>query len=89
LDVVLGAMAFRLNDMHLKKEPGQRTRGKRTIAKEKLYKHINTLIRQLYPNFNIGDSTGLGDEKENKWKQPYRHWRFIPKDFDLHPDRFK
>lgn len=28
LDVVLGAMAFRLNDLHLHKEPGQRTRGK-------------------------------------------------------------
>lgn len=45
LDIVLGAMQFRLNDMHLEKAPGSNRRGKRTIAKEKLYKHINRKIR--------------------------------------------
>ena len=38
-------MAFRLNDKHKIKPPGQRTRGKRTIAKERLYKHISQRIR--------------------------------------------
>ena len=34
-DIVLGAMYFRLNDLHLEKPENSRTRGKRTIAKEK------------------------------------------------------
>jgi len=37
LDVVLGAMVFRLNDHHKLKPEGQHRRGKKTIAKEKLY----------------------------------------------------
>jgi hypothetical protein len=37
LDIVLGSMQFRLNDVHLEKPEGSRVRGKRTIAKEKLY----------------------------------------------------
>ncbi|MDQ6764098.1 MAG: DUF3800 domain-containing protein [Bacteroidota bacterium] len=41
LDVILGAMSFRLNDQHKEKPEGSLRRGKRTIAKEKLYKHIN------------------------------------------------
>ncbi len=40
LDVVLGAMATKLNKLHLIKPEGQRKRGKRTIAKEKVFKHI-------------------------------------------------
>ncbi len=66
----LGAMAFRLNDKHLVKPPGQVRRGKRTIAKEKLYKHILGRIRQLYPNFNIGESTGMQGDRANRWRTP-------------------
>jgi len=83
LDMVLGAMAFRLNEMHLEKEPGKRLRGKRTIAKERLYKHILERIRKIYPNFNIGISTSLQGEVENLWKYPYRHFRFVPKNWEL------
>ncbi|MFN3166061.1 MAG: DUF3800 domain-containing protein [Phycisphaeraceae bacterium] len=50
-DIVLGAMAFRLNDKHLVKPDGARIRGKKTRAKEALYKHINAKIREIYPNF--------------------------------------
>lgn len=78
LDVVLGSMAFRLNDMHKEKPVGQRLRGKRTVAKEKLYKHINKKIREIRPNFNIGISTGTNGEPLNKYSHPYRHWLFIP-----------
>ena len=53
-DIVLGAMYFRLNNLHLEKPAGSRTRGKRTIAKEKLYKHINSQISSILPHFNIG-----------------------------------
>ena len=47
---------------------------------EKLYKHISTRIRQIYPNFNIGESTGKQRDWANAWKHPYRHWNLIPKD---------
>ncbi len=80
IDIVLGSMAFRLNNKHLVKPPGQRRRGKRTIAKEKLYRHISTRIRQVYPNFNIGISTGTQGDRANRWKHPYRHWNLIPRD---------
>ncbi len=79
LDIVLGSMAFRLNNKHLAKPPGEVRRGKRTIAKEKLYKHISTRIRRIYPNFNIGESTGTQGDVANRWKHPYRHWKLIPK----------
>src|SRR5690606_12399005 len=76
LDIVLGCMAFRLNNMHTVKPEGSRRRGKRTIAKEKLYKHISKHIREIYPGFNIGISTGTG-ELADRWNHSYRHWRFV------------
>ncbi|TAE02079.1 MAG: hypothetical protein EAZ97_02775 [Bacteroidetes bacterium] len=78
LDVVLGAMAFRLNKMHLEKPEGSKKRGRRTIAKEKVYKYILQKIKNIYPNFNIGISTGLQANKANLWIGTYRHWRFLP-----------
>lgn len=76
-DIVTGAMYFRLNKLHLQKEPGARVRGKRTRAKEKLYNHINKRIREIYPNFNVGANTGRRDYSDI-WNHPYRHWLFIP-----------
>lgn len=78
-DIVLGAMAFRLNDKHRHKPEGARVRGKKTRAKEALYKHINARIRAIYPNFNIGITTGCKQDNTNRWRQPYRHWLFTPK----------
>ncbi|WP_238924927.1 MULTISPECIES: DUF3800 domain-containing protein [Achromobacter] len=83
LDVVLGAMQFRLNEKHKEKPEGARVRGKRTRAKEAVYKHINGQIREIYPNFNIGISTG-GDP-EMRWQHPYRHWLFKPTEFEIRP----
>jgi len=80
LDVVLGAMQFRLNNKHLEKSSGATKRGKRTIAKEKLYKHINKRICDIYPGFNIGVTTGTAGNLSNVWSHPYRHWLFAPKD---------
>ncbi len=77
LDIVLGAMAFRLNDRHLMRAPEQRMRGKRTRAKEKLYKEILGRIRSIRPGFNPGISTGAVDPTEH-WSAPYRHWLFRP-----------
>lgn len=89
LDVVLGAMAFRLNDFHMIKPEGSRTRGKRTVAKEKLYKYISKRIREIYPNFNIGISTGKKGDRRNFWNHPYRHWNFVPKEFRIDESKFK
>jgi hypothetical protein len=89
LDVVLGAMAFRLNDKHKERLPGKRRRGKRTIAKERLYKHIRARICQLYPNFNIGETTGKGGDWGNLWLHPYRHWKFIPAEHEIDATKTK
>lgn len=78
-DIVLGAMYFRLNNLHLVKPEGSRTRGKRTIAKEKLYKYINSRISDILPHFNIGISTGKHGYQNPSWELPYGHWKFIPK----------
>lgn len=78
-DVVLGSMYFRLNNLHKAIPSGQKRRGKRTIAKEKLYKHIYSQISDIFPNFNIGISTGAWGYNNYYWEHPYRHWKFIPK----------
>jgi len=81
LDVVLGAMTFRLNDKYKEKPPGQRIRGKRTRAKEKLYKAIFQEIRSIHPGFNIGISTGLSNYPHPpSWTAPYLHWCFRAND---------
>lgn len=77
-DIVLGAMYFRLNELHKEKGPDGR-RGKRTIAKEKLYKHIYQRIAEILPNFNIGISTGARGYRNPDWSLPYSHWRFVPR----------
>lgn len=89
MDIVLGAIAFRLNNLNERKLPGTNKRGKRTIAKEKLYKHILSHIRQLgNPFFNIGISTGMSSA-ESRWVDPYRHWCFTPHEFTIDETRFK
>lgn len=79
MDIILGAMNFKLNNMDKEKMPGTNRRGKRTIAKEKLYKNILKNIRTIYPNFNIGMSTSARGNFSNNWKDPYRHWCFKSK----------
>jgi hypothetical protein len=88
LDIILGAMQFRLNNKHKIKPEGQKRRGKRTIAKDKLYKHINQHIRSIRPNFNIGISTGA-ENIEERWLHSYRHWCFTPKEFEIDDSKFK
>ena len=80
MDLILGAMCFRLNNKHKLKDSLTNKRGKRTIVKEKLYKHINKRIRELKPNFNIGESTGI-DNLKDRWRYPYSHWSFKPTNY--------
>lgn len=89
LDLVLGSMCWRLNDKHLEKPEGQRIRGKRTLAKLKLYKVINKEIRAIYPNFNIGMTTGAANGVTDRWTHPYRHWRFMPSTYEVKLERGK
>jgi len=83
LDIVLGSMNFRLNDLHLEKPQGHKRRGKRTIAKEKAFKEISRQIRAIRQNFNIGISTGTPNGFTDRWDQHYAHWRFVPKEHDV------
>ncbi len=78
VDIVMGAIQFRLNNHHLEKPEGQHARGKRTIAKEKLYKTILEEINSIHPNFNIGVSTGSRNYNNPHWESPYEHWLFTP-----------
>lgn len=78
MDVILGAMCFKLNEKDKLKSEGENKIGKRTLLKLKLYKHINTRIREIYPNFNIGVTTPIRLASDS-WTQVYRHWSFIPK----------
>lgn len=89
LDVVLGAMQFRLNNKHKEKPDGARYRAKRTIAKEKLYIHIYQRISKIYPRFNIGVSTSVRGDITNRWFHPYRHWLFKPEDFSVDTSKTK
>lgn len=75
-DIILGAMFFRLNGLHRVRSEGARTRGKRTIAKEKLYKTIQQEITTIHPNFNIGVPTGAHGREYPHWDSPYEHWVF-------------
>lgn len=79
LDVVLGSMHFRLNNLHQAKPAGKHRRGARTRAKEQVYKAIQARLKTLRPHFNIGVSTGWDDDQANLWRHSYRHWLFRPK----------
>ena len=78
MDVILGAICFKLNEKDKLKAEGENKIGKRTLVKLKLYKHINARIREIYPNFNIGVTTPIRVQSDS-WTQVYRHWSFIPK----------
>jgi Protein of unknown function (DUF3800) len=88
LDIVLGAMQFRLNDKHKEIPEGETRRGKRTLAKERVYKHILTEIRATRNGrqFNIGINTGDLSGVENRWADGYRHWIFKPKEGAIRPE---
>jgi hypothetical protein len=89
LDVVLGSMAFRLNDKHKEKPEGQRARPKRTVAKETLYKYIRSYIVKIKPSFNAGVSTGPTEKYPARHRLPYAHWSFKPNESLYRPEATK
>ena len=78
-DLILGAIQFKLNAHDRLKPPGKVHRGKKTRAKERVYKHILARIQKIYPHFNIGISTGTRGDYANRWNDPYRHWKLMPR----------
>lgn len=78
LDVVLGGMQSRLNEKHTKPVPPAKRRAKRARAKAAVYDAIKTRIFRIYPNFNVGISTGHSGGLTDRWTNPYRHWLFMP-----------
>ena len=80
VDIILGAMYFRLNKLNEIVPKGERFRGKRTKAKERLYNIIRKHIDEMLPNFNIGVSTGARSIKDPHWNSPYEHWLFTSSD---------
>jgi hypothetical protein len=78
VDVILGAIQFRLNELHKEIPRGKKRRGKRTRAKERVYKTINSRLQAMYTHFNIGVTTGQAEGQHVRWTHPYRHWCFKP-----------
>jgi hypothetical protein len=89
LDIVLGSMAFRLNNKHKEIPAGQKRRGKRTVAKEKLYKTVLAEICRMKRRFNIGISTGTPGGVSERWSAPYLHWRFVPSEWEYRQEFVK
>jgi hypothetical protein len=91
LDVVLGSITFRLNNKHLAIPAGQTVRGKRTVAKEQLYKLILEEVRRVTGKkaFNIGITTGISERPFGRWSAPYLHWRFVPTVHRVDPTQAK
>ena len=81
LDIVLGAMHFKLNNKHRALTARNNTRrGSRTKAKERVFKHIQKRIEGvMYPRFNVGANTGER-APDCYWTDPYRHWLFKPRE---------
>lgn len=78
LDVVLGAVQSRLNEKHTQPVPPAKRRTKRARAKAAVYDAVKRRVWELYPNFNVGISTGTPGGLSDRWSHPYRHWLFIP-----------
>lgn len=78
LDVVLGGMQSRLNEKHTRTIPPAKRRSKRARAKAEVYDAIKARIFKLYPNFNVGISTGQAGGPTDRWTGFYRHWLFMP-----------
>jgi len=55
----------------------------------KALEHILGRVRQIYTNFNIGESTGTQGDITNRWRHPYRHWKLIPKNHEREMSRWK
>lgn len=65
MDIILGYMNFKLNDIDKIRDEATGKRSKRTVAKEKLYKVINKNIRDIRKSFNVGVYTSNDGDVTN------------------------
>ena len=67
---------------HLVIPKGATEPGQKTLAKERLFQHILSLIKAANknPNFNIYENT-QPETGRGRWVIPYRHWKFVPEEF--------
>jgi len=77
LDIILGGIQSRLNEVHTRVDPPAKRRSKRARAKELVYAKIKERIWEIYPRFNVGANTGQTTDSD-RWFHPYRHWLFVP-----------
>lgn len=79
VDVIIGAVGFRLNHMHKAKQPNGR-RAEATKVKEKLYERIRDRLGEIDMGerggqaFAIGVNTGKGSDFANLWRHKFRQW---------------
>ncbi|HAQ34481.1 MAG: hypothetical protein CMF74_06510 [Maricaulis sp.] len=78
LDIVLGGVQSRLNEVHTRPVPPAKRRSKRARAKERVYRVIKDRIWKIYPRFNVGASTATPNGYADRWSHSYRHWNFVP-----------
>ncbi|MDE0608397.1 MAG: hypothetical protein OXH77_00605 [Anaerolineaceae bacterium] len=76
LDVLLGAMQFRLNRGYATVDPVTRKMASKTIAKDKLSTQVLNLVRGIVPDFQPGLIPWV--HPDLRWKTPYRHRIFRP-----------
>ena len=77
LDIVLGAMQFRLNQRHKAKKQIAGVRAHKTSAKDVLSTHVVSLVQEIVPGFRPEVSTWASPEL--RWNHPFRHWSFKPR----------
>lgn len=77
LDVILGAMQFRLNQRYKATNQVTGVRARKTSAKDVLSTHIVGLVQDIVPGFRPEVSTWASPEL--RWKHPFRHWSFKPR----------
>lgn len=82
MDIVLGSISFMLNRKNEVVPEGATQRGRRTIAKEKLFYHILQLILESdgIEFFDISKTTPIVIPRDF-WAMPYRHWKFTTPEF--------
>lgn len=88
VDIILGGMHSKLNEVHTRVKPPARRLSKKAKAKSLVYAKIKERIWDIYPRFNIGGNTGTVAD-DDRWNHPYRHWKFVPTGSVMDPSKGK
>jgi hypothetical protein len=81
VDVIIGAVGFRLNHQHKAKKKNGR-RAEATKTKEQLYNRIRLRLGQIDMaergglSYAVGVNTGKSGDVANRWRHKFRQWDF-------------